>query len=55
MNEALTLVIAADTGRVVTTAEQARAETDLLLHFPDGAVPGRVEPQTKPIHSATTH
>ena len=55
LSDALTLVIAAESGRVVITAEQARAETHLLLHFPDGAVPVRVEPQIAIIPSATTH
>lgn len=55
LSEALTLVIAAETGRIVATAEQARAETDLLLHFPDGVVPARVEPRTTATRYATTH
>ncbi|GJD81657.1 exodeoxyribonuclease VII large subunit [Methylobacterium gregans] len=55
LSDALRLVIAAGTGRVVTTAEQARAETDLLLHFPDGVVPARVEPLTTATLYATTH
>ncbi len=55
LSDALTLVIAAESGRVVVTAEQARAETDLLLHFQDGAVPVRVEPDIAIIPSATTH
>ncbi len=55
LSEALTLVIAAETGRVVTTATQARAEADLLLHFPDGAVSARVDPLTTATPYATTH
>ncbi|MFG5121251.1 exodeoxyribonuclease VII large subunit [Methylorubrum sp. POS3] len=55
LSEAMTLVIAAETGQVVTTAEQARTEADLLLHFPDGVVPACVEPRTTAILSATTH
>ncbi len=54
LGDALALVIAAGSGRVVTTAEQARAEADLLLHFPDGVVPARVaHPETT--QPATTH
>ncbi|MGU3541951.1 exodeoxyribonuclease VII large subunit [Methylobacterium sp. A52T] len=55
LSEALTLVIAAETGQIVSTAEQARAETDLLLLFPDGTVPARVEAWTTAIPSVTTH
>ncbi|TFZ55594.1 exonuclease VII large subunit [Methylorubrum sp. Q1] len=55
LSDALTLVIAAETGQVVTTAEQASAAAELLLHFTDGVVPARVEPRNTAIPSATTH
>ncbi|WP_321182805.1 exodeoxyribonuclease VII large subunit [Methylorubrum thiocyanatum] len=55
LSDALTLVIAAGTGRVVTMAEQARAAAELLLHFPDGVVPARVEARPTSTRYATTH
>lgn len=50
----LVLVSAAKTGIIVTTAEQARAEADLLLHFSDGAVLAQVT-HTSIISSVVTH
>lgn len=50
LSEALVLVIATDTGCIVTSAQDLSAGLPLLLQFPDGAVPVRVEPL-----SSTTH
>ncbi|WP_449409284.1 exodeoxyribonuclease VII large subunit [Methylobacterium komagatae] len=50
LSEALVLVIATDTGCLVTSAQDLSAGLPLLLQFPDGAVPVRVEPL-----SSTTH
>ncbi|WP_438345940.1 exodeoxyribonuclease VII large subunit [Methylorubrum populi] len=44
LSEALVLVIATDTGCIVTSAQDLSAGLPLLLQFPDGAVPVRVEP-----------
>lgn len=44
LSEALALVIATDTGCIVTSAQDLSAGLPLLLQFPDGAVPVRVEP-----------
>jgi exodeoxyribonuclease VII large subunit len=50
LSKALALVIATDTGCIVTSAQDLSAGLPLLLQFPDGAVPVRVEP-----FSSTTH
>ncbi|ACB78508.1 Exonuclease VII large subunit-like protein [Methylorubrum populi BJ001] len=50
LSEALLLVIATDTGCLVTRAQDLSAGLPLLLQFPDGAVPVRVE-----LSSSTTH
>ncbi|MBB2964280.1 exodeoxyribonuclease VII large subunit [Methylobacterium sp. R2-1] len=50
LSKALALVIAADTGFIVTRAQDLSAGLPLLLQFPDGAVPVRVEPFTSTTH-----
>ncbi len=50
LSAALVLVIATDTGCIVTSAQDLSAGLPLLLQFPDGVVPVRVEPL-----SSTTH
>jgi exodeoxyribonuclease VII large subunit len=50
LSKAPALVIATDTGFIVTSAQDLSAGLPLLLQFPDGAVPVRVEPL-----SSTTH
>ncbi|MBD8906650.1 hypothetical protein MZTS_07915 [Methylorubrum zatmanii] len=48
LSEALALVIATDTGRIVISPQDLSA--GLPLQFPDGAVPVRVEPFTSTAH-----
>lgn len=48
--EVLTLMIAADTGRVITSANEARASDRILLQFPDGMVSARIEPRPRNHH-----
>lgn len=50
LSEALALVLATDTGCVVTSARDLSAGLPLLLKFPDGAVPVRVEPYSPSAH-----
>lgn len=50
LSKALALVIATDTGCIVTSAQDLSAGLPLLLQFPDGAVPVRVEPLSSTIH-----
>nr|WP_301301459.1 exodeoxyribonuclease VII large subunit [Methylorubrum extorquens] len=50
LSEALALVITTDTGCIVTRAQDLSAGLPLLLQFPDGAVPVRVEPFTSSAH-----
>jgi exodeoxyribonuclease VII large subunit len=50
LSAALALVIATDTGCIVTSAQDLSAGLPLLLQFPDGAVPVRVE-----LLPSTTH
>ncbi|WP_411901715.1 exodeoxyribonuclease VII large subunit [Methylorubrum thiocyanatum] len=50
LSEALALVIATDTGCIVTSAQDLSAGLPLLLQFPDGVVPVQVEPCTSTTH-----
>ncbi|MFD6321135.1 exodeoxyribonuclease VII large subunit [Methylorubrum thiocyanatum] len=50
LSEALVLVIATETGCIVTSAQDLSAGLPLLLQFPDGAVPVRVTPFTSTTH-----
>lgn len=50
LSKALALVIATDTGCIVTSAQDLSAGLPLLLQFPDGVVPVRVEPFTSTTH-----
>ncbi|GAA0278841.1 Exodeoxyribonuclease 7 large subunit [Methylorubrum aminovorans] len=50
LSKALALVIATDTGCIVTSAQDISAGLPLLLQFPDGVVPVRVEPFTSTTH-----
>ncbi|CAO4172835.1 hypothetical protein [Methylorubrum aminovorans] len=50
LSEALVLVIATDTGCIVTSARDLSAGLPLLLQFPDGVVPVRVETFTSTTH-----
>jgi exodeoxyribonuclease VII large subunit len=50
LSEALALVIATDTGCIVTSARDLSEGLPLLLQFPDGAVPVQVEPFSSICH-----
>ncbi|WP_186813079.1 hypothetical protein [Methylorubrum extorquens] len=50
LSEALALVIAADTGCIVTGARELSAGLPLLLQFLDGTVLVRIEPFTSTAH-----